>query len=259
MALSWPAGSTTGFGSGTWPTGQELAGLAVPVQGAIRQVVFSPDGRQLAIAAREPTLYLVDRADGQVLRELHGHTRLVYCVSFSPDGSRLVSAGDDLIVRLWDTATGELQQETPGTHRANLRGGLPPRRQPSGIRGPRPRDPHLGHGNRRQSWPGCQGIPTRLRLSPGARTAARWFRDQADFTVRSMGYACHWPIGARPAKASDELRPDAERLVQGLLHELGDPVKVVEHIRADASLSEPMQRAAWHAVLRRTTVRVRNR
>jgi eukaryotic-like serine/threonine-protein kinase len=95
-------------------TGREQARLTVPVQGSVRHVVFSPSGRQLAIAATEPGLCLIDRATGVIQRTLAGPTGLLYAVSFSPDGRRLAAAGDDRIIRIWDTTTGELQRELRG-------------------------------------------------------------------------------------------------------------------------------------------------
>ena len=95
-------------------TGREQARLTVGVQGSIRHVVFSPSGRQLAIAATEPALCLIDRATGAIQRRLTGPTGLLYAVSFSPDGHRLAAAGDDRIIHIWDTTTGELQRELRG-------------------------------------------------------------------------------------------------------------------------------------------------
>ena len=95
-------------------TGREQARLTVPVQGSIRHVVFSADGRQLAIAATEPALCLIDRDTGAIQRTLAGPTGLLFAVSFSPDGRRLAAAGDDRIIRIWDTKTGELERELRG-------------------------------------------------------------------------------------------------------------------------------------------------
>jgi hypothetical protein len=59
-------------------------------------------------------------------------------------------------------------------------------------------------------------------------------------------------------RARDELRaarPQAERLVKKLFEEGNDADQVMARIRADTTLSEPVQRAAWHAVLRHGTER----
>jgi eukaryotic-like serine/threonine-protein kinase len=95
-------------------TGREQARLTVQVQGSIRHVVFSPSGRQLAIAATEPAVCLIDRDTGAIQRTLAGPTSLQYAVSFSPDGHWLAAAGEDRVIRIWDTTTGELERELRG-------------------------------------------------------------------------------------------------------------------------------------------------
>jgi WD40 repeat protein len=47
------------------------------------------------------------------------------------------------------------------------------------------------------------------------------------------------------------LRPEAERLVEQLWRQKKDPTEVVEAVRADQALSEPLREAALRAVLRR--------
>ena len=70
-------------------TGREQARLTVPVQGSIRHVVFSPSGQQLAIAATEPALCLIDRDTGTILRTLAGPTGPLYAVcALGPDGGQ---------------------------------------------------------------------------------------------------------------------------------------------------------------------------
>jgi WD40 repeat protein len=49
---------------------------------------------------------LWDAASGQVVRELKGHTDMVYALAFSADGRTLVSGGWDGAIRVWDVATG---------------------------------------------------------------------------------------------------------------------------------------------------------
>jgi hypothetical protein len=52
-------------------------------------------------------------------------------------------------------------------------------------------------------------------------------------------------------RAAAALRPEAERLVEQLWRQKKDPTEVVEAVRADQALSEPLRHAALRAVLRR--------
>ena len=45
-----------------------------------------------------------DRARGEEVARLPGHTDFVWSLAFSPDGATLVSGSEDNTVRLWDTA-----------------------------------------------------------------------------------------------------------------------------------------------------------
>src|SRR5262245_8064119 len=81
-------------------TGREL--ISIPGDGG--DVVFSPDGKVLAIAASDG-VKVRDSETGAELRSLkHGYA---WSVAFSPDGKRLASASDDETVRVWDSDTGQ--------------------------------------------------------------------------------------------------------------------------------------------------------
>ena len=81
----------------------------------VRSVAFSPDGQTLAAGSYDDNVRLW-RADGTILRVLHGHTGWVRSVAFSPDGQTLVSASDDNTVRVWRVSDGaELRRLTQGT------------------------------------------------------------------------------------------------------------------------------------------------
>ncbi|WP_416675509.1 nSTAND1 domain-containing NTPase [Egbenema bharatensis] len=74
----------------------------------IRQLVFSPNGRQLMMVANDFTVRLWDVQSGELLHALRGHEATVQQARFSPDGQWVISASWDRSVRIWNVETGEL-------------------------------------------------------------------------------------------------------------------------------------------------------
>ena len=81
------------------------------------RVVFSPDGKRLAVTARKDnTIQIWDMPNRKTLCRLKGHTTYVYSLAFSPDNKTIVTSGwtaKDVTIRLWDTMTGELLASYP--------------------------------------------------------------------------------------------------------------------------------------------------
>jgi RNA polymerase sigma factor (sigma-70 family) len=79
----------------------------------VEDIVFSPDGKQLAVAVfrRHEARVLDISGDGQ---RVLGHES-VYGLDFAPDSATLATAGWDRQIRLWNPKTGQLlrQQEVP--------------------------------------------------------------------------------------------------------------------------------------------------
>jgi WD40 repeat protein len=69
------------------------------------RMVFTPDGRTLAVADSSRVL-LLDITDGRVAAILSRHAKVVVGLAFSPDGRALATCSMDGTVRIWDYPTG---------------------------------------------------------------------------------------------------------------------------------------------------------
>ncbi|KAF1937824.1 hypothetical protein EJ02DRAFT_355910, partial [Clathrospora elynae] len=72
--------------------------------GSVSAVVFSSDGKTVASASYDSTLW--DAGTGTEQHALSGHSESVSTVVFSPDGKTVASASGDNTVKLWDAGTG---------------------------------------------------------------------------------------------------------------------------------------------------------
>lgn len=86
-------------------------------------LAVSPDGRLIAtgtggvtegnpimqriLPAEDYTVRLWDADTGKLVREMKGHTGVVYVLAFAPDGRTLVSGSWDGSIRLWDVPGGQ--------------------------------------------------------------------------------------------------------------------------------------------------------
>src|SRR5262245_43570049 len=79
----------------------------------ITDLVYSPDGKGLAIVNAWGPVRIWEAQSGRLLRELHrereDETVILSC-RYSPDGRSLAAGGHDRRVHIWNTATGKLQR-----------------------------------------------------------------------------------------------------------------------------------------------------
>jgi len=82
-----------------------------------RCVVFSPDGRRIAIASGKGTVRIEDAAGGGDVFALHvPEGKEFYSAAFSPDGRQILVTGMGPS-QIWDATTGDLVRELPAESR----------------------------------------------------------------------------------------------------------------------------------------------
>ncbi|SIN86873.1 WD domain-containing protein, G-beta repeat-containing protein [Singulisphaera sp. GP187] len=78
------------------------------VPGPVHALVFSRDGKRLAVGAGMParsgSVRVYSVPDGTLIHDFAGHDDVVFGLAFRPDGGQLASASFDQSVRLWNLA-----------------------------------------------------------------------------------------------------------------------------------------------------------
>jgi WD40 repeat protein len=225
----------------------ESGGRLYSTEGSVR--AYSPDGRWLAVVnAAEDIVVLLDADTHQTAAQFRGHQGRIRSAAFSPDSRRIATCSEDRTVRVWPLDGGACQ-----VLRGHTDDVFAVAFHPDGTR--------LASGGRDRAvwlWDLAQGEDVArlqghtsfvwsLAFSPDGATLAS---GSGDFTVRLWDTA---PLKMRyqARREAEALRPEAERLVQRLGREKRDLSAVVEALRADRALSEPLRQAALRAVLRR--------
>lgn len=90
------------------PTRQEPRNKPIPAVNYPTSVVYSDDGRTLAVTLSAGKVGLLNLADSAgPMKILEGHDGIAMDAEFTPDGQTLVTGGSDRVVRLWRIQDGQ--------------------------------------------------------------------------------------------------------------------------------------------------------
>ena len=157
-------------------------------EGGVFSIQLSPDGTRVLSTGGNSTVVLHDRATGDVIYTLRGHSSdRVWFAAFSPDGRRAVSGSIDHTVVIWDLETGLLERRFEGD---TFNGGwVIPRFSPDGqtIFSTSGGGPPLNGGDPALiEWDPATGQPIRSLAHHAA--ALSWFDFTPDGRAVLVGY-----------------------------------------------------------------------
>jgi len=82
-------------------------GKSTPVSNNPMPLVWSPDGKNLALPGPGHTVRVLDTKTGKMVLALRGHSEDVTALAWSPDGKRLASGSDDATGKVWEIMSGK--------------------------------------------------------------------------------------------------------------------------------------------------------
>jgi WD40 repeat protein len=248
IAAGYAGGSTTIMEAAT---GETVHSIRLAEKNCDKNALaYSPDGRRLAGTGEDQTrIDLWDTQTNHRSAQLTGHTGPVYSVAFSRDGFLLASASADRSVRVWNVAAANCIAVLTGHTDAVFSAVFHPDGKRLASAG---RDRaiwlwDLATGQEVARLEGHTNYVFSLAFSPDGRSLVS---GSGDGTLRI--WETESPAQRQQARREAEaLRPEAERLVEQLWRQKNNPEAVVQSIRGDHALSEPLRHAALRAVLRK--------
>ena len=219
--------------------GEEIMTLGVgghPVP--VLSVAFSPDGQRIVSSGYDKTIKVWDVASGAKLMNLIGHEGGIFSVAFSPDGKRIVSAcQQDHTAKIWDADTGMelLTLRGHGDAVASVAFSPDGRRLVTGSRDRTVRVWDSSTGGELLTLPAYFDV-TSVAFSPDGKTIAGGTFDKTIVLWESAAPAG----GYEPRKTT----ATARKIVDELYEKHGLYVRVIEELKADKTLDEPVRKVA---------------
>jgi WD40 repeat protein len=236
-------------------TGEELTVIRGH-EDYVCSVAFNPDGTRLFTASGDGTVRVWDALTGNELRVIRGalwdYESSVFAVAFSPDATQVATRDNsENTIHVCSLETGQESAVLRGHEDWIQRVAFSPdgTRLASGstIGTIRIWDPAIGEEV--AVLRGQERIVQSLAFDPTGRRLAA-----APWRVVQLWDTVPYRVRYRERQAILAARPETEHVIDELRAETNDWERVVQRLRTDATLREPLRRAALNEVLRRSAL-----
>jgi WD40 repeat protein/serine/threonine protein kinase len=207
----------------------------------VRRLAFRPDAKLLAGGSTDHAIHVWDVITGQEKYVLRGHTKTVAEVAFSPDGRRLASAGQDHTFKIWDPETTQELMSFPVHAVAVLSVAFSPDGQRLASAGydhviklwnAGPLTPEAVE--RREALSLVEFLVTQTLSGEEVRT-----RIEAENTI--TGSVRQRALSLARPYLQNVMRREADKLVAGLIDADWPQQDILEKVRADPIIREPLR------------------
>lgn len=97
-------------------------------------IAISPNNKYIAIGQADKLIKVIEISSGRIIKELKGHTSVIYSLAFSRDGKKILSASgrceelnlNDDKIKLWDISSGKVIMEIKENKEAAYRATFSP-------------------------------------------------------------------------------------------------------------------------------------
>lgn len=210
--------------------------------------VLHPDGSSYAKVYNKNTIQLFEQSTKTLIKNIGSFDAPLYSVAFSPDASMIAGGDADGLIKVYDLETGielaVLQGHIGKVYSLDF--------SPDNSR-------LVSSGNDKNIFLWDVGTFERVAMLSGHESYVHSVRFSPDGTQIASGSGDGtvriWDSISpsermRQYRSEQPVRIKAMQLVSQLLHELGDPLDVADHLRNDPSLDAKLRNAALRALFK---------
>jgi len=201
----------------------------------VSSVSFSPHGEYIVSGSWDGTIKIWNAKSGAEVKTLYGHKDTIWSVAFSPDGKHIVSGGDNDSVKVWNVTTGAEVMSLPVGEFGVISVAFSPDSRRIIAAGRLDNTVWVWDANTGSEAVTLEVPGNSVAFSPDGKTIA--VGGGEDITLLESAA----PTGGYGPRRTAEA---ARELVDELYEEYGFYSEVIDKLKADKTLDEPVRKVA---------------